>query len=247
MSNIITGIINGLITYNRDGSPRLLPFQDAIEEATFRYASESLMVETFGADGMKGASAACPYRHECSMEFMTKNLAFSFLQAAMATLARDAEVNEQVTYNYVLQASDITGDVASLDVTWTPVVGTDVTVGDKDGKPYPVTFTSGSPNTLEFGSADFPAVVGTKISVSYFTAPTGTNNEIAIGSGNQLSTVGVYGVFRGCPESYKITIPKGNLNASLEMSVGSDAASANTVITALRDERTDSFAILKRM
>lgn len=242
---IVTGFIEGIITYN-DGEAKALPFQDKIEGVTFNYSTESLLVETFGSDGMKGASEACPYRHECSFEFTSKNLAWSFLQAATNTLARDAELVSNETYSYVLTADDITASVATLDVTWTPAAGTDVVVSDILGTQYPTTFTAGSPNTLEIGDVSTPAVAGTKVTINYKEAASGTNNEIALGSGTKLGEIGVYGRFFGCPDSYLIQSNRGIIDANLSFGVETDAATAALTVTCLRDPN-ENFAVIKRL
>jgi len=96
-ATLLTGFIEGIITYN-DGVAKALPFQDKIEGATFKYMGESLEVETFSALGIKGRSQACPFREECSMELMSKDLAWSFLQAATNTIANDATQRQPVTF-----------------------------------------------------------------------------------------------------------------------------------------------------
>jgi hypothetical protein len=242
---LITGFIEGIITYN-DGAAKALPFQDKIEGVTFNYSSESLFVETFGANGLKGTSEACPYRETCSFELRSKNLAWSFFQAATNTLARDAELTTNQTYSVVLSADDITASVATLDVTWTPAAGTDVIVSDVLGIQYPATFSAGSPNTLEIGDVTTPAVAGTKVTINYKEAASGTNNEIALGSGSKIGEIGVYGRFFGCPDSYLIQSNRGIIDSNLSFDLETDAATAAMTITCLRDAN-ENFAVIKRL
>lgn len=244
---LITGYIEGIITANPSGSLIALPFQDKIEGAKFTYLSESLIVETFGEDGMKGASEACPYRHECMVELRSKNLAWSFLQAAANTLARNALLPTKRTFSYVVQAADITSDVATIDVTWSPVVGTDIVVADIEGVNYEgITFTSGTPNTLAFGSTNTPATAGLKVTISYYEAASGDNNEIAIGSGTKLGEIGIFGRWFGCPDTLAIQVNRAIIDANLELDVESDAAGASLTAKALRDIN-GNFAVIKRM
>jgi hypothetical protein len=244
---IISGYIEGILTFDQSGNAKALPFQDKIEGATFTYNTESLLVETFGGDGMKGASDACPYRHECMIELRTKNLAWSFLQAASGALARDAIEPTKVTYDYVVTTDDITGDTATIDVTWTPQINTDIVVADIDGINYgDITFTSGTPNTLAFGDATTPAVAGVKVTISYFEAPTGTNNEIGLGTSERLPEVGLYGRWYGCPDTLAIQVNRAIIDSQLELGVESEAASAALTARALRDTN-GNFAIIKRI
>lgn len=244
---IISGYIEGIITYNDSGVAKALPFQDKIEGATFTYNTESLFVETFGSDGMKGASEACPYRHECTVELRSKNLAWSFLQAATGALARDAIEPTKVTYDYVVTADVITGDVATINVTWAPVVNTDIVVANIDGLNYgDITFNTGTPNTLAFGDAGVPAVAGDKVTISYFEAPSGTNNEIGLGTSERLPEVGIYGRWFGCPDTLAIQINRAIIDSQLELGVESEAASAALMARALRDTK-GNFAIIKRI
>jgi len=236
---LITGFIEGLIKYDAAGVSKALPFQDKIEGANFKYMSESLLVETFGQDGMKGASEACPYRHECSIEFNSKNLAWSFLQAATNTIARASTVPSQITYSQVLTADTITAGTSTLTVDWTPVAGTDIIVSDINGIQYDVTLDSGS---LEIEGV----TAGLKVTITYTEAPSGSNNEIALGSGAKLGEIGVYGRFNGCPDTLLVQVNRAIIDANLEFAVGTDAASATLVAKALRDP-AGNFATIKRL
>jgi hypothetical protein len=243
---IISGFIEGIITYN-DGVAKALPFQDKIEGAKFTYNSESLFVETFGADGMKGASESCPYRHECMVELRSKNLAWSFLQAASNTLARDSILPEKVTYSYVVQSGDITADVATIDVEWSPAADTGIVVADINGINYEdIEYTSGTPNTLAFGGSNTPVVAGTRVTISYYLTASGTNNEIAIGTGDKLGEIGIYGRWYGCPDTLAIQVNRAIIDANLELDVESDAAAAALTARALRDVN-GNFATIKRI
>jgi hypothetical protein len=245
---LMTGFIEGIIKLTDDNQLKMLPFQDKIEGASFKYVTENIISETFGPDGMKGASESCPYRHECSIEISSKNIAWSLMQAATNTLARDAEVDTTRTYSTVLQAADITTGTATLDVTWTPVVGTTVVVADIDGNQYDATWTAGSagppvvPNELEIEGV----TAGLKVTISYVEAATGTNNEIALGTGPKLGEIGFYGRFSGCPDTYLVQINRAVIQANLDMSVETEAATASFMAMALRDP-AGNFATIKRL
>lgn len=236
---IITGFLEGIITTDLNGSPKALPFQDKIEGATFRYMSESLDVETFSAQGIKGRSEACPFREECSIELRTKALAWAFLQAASNTLARDAQINERRTVTSILSVTAGTPIKSTLTLASAPLIGTDIFVGDEDGKAYDVTVSG---TTITFDD-DY---TGTRVTISYEVAPTGENNEIALGSGTKLGQVGVYGRFFGCPESLLIMVNRAIIDANLEFDVESDAASASLTAKAMRDIN-GNFAVIRRL
>lgn len=239
---LITGFIEGIIKLTDDGQLKMLPFQDKIEGASFKYVTENIISETFGPDGMKGASESCPYRHECSIEISSKNIAWSLMQAATNTLARDAQVAQQRTYSTVLQAADIALGDATLEVTWTPVVGSTVLVSDIEGTQYAATWTSGTPNTLVIEDV----TAGLKVTVSYQEAATGTNNEIALGTGAKLGEIGFYGRFSGCPDTYLVQINRAIIQANLDLSIESDAATASFMAMALRDP-DGNFATITRL
>ena len=245
---LITGFIEGMIRFTNDGTVRMLPFQDKIEGASFRYITENLMSETFGADGMKGASEACPYRHECSIEIRSKNIAWSLLQAATNTLARDAQVPQTRTYSVVLQDSDITAGDATIGIEGTPLVGSDILVSDIDGNTYETTYTpavtnpSPAPASLEIEGV----TAGLKVTISFQEAASGTNNEIALGSGDKLGEVGFYGRFFGCPDTLLVQINRSIISANLDLGIESDAATAAFTAMALRDP-AGNFATIQRL
>ena len=239
---MITGFIEGLLLYDVAGDLQALPFQDKIEGASFKYATESLFVETFGQDGMKGASEACPFRHDCSIELRSKNLAWSLLQAATNTIARAAQVGVRTQFSQVLTASDITAGTANLEVTWAPAVGSAVVVSDIDGINYAAVYTTGTPNTLEIAGV----TAGLKVTVSYVLPPIGANNEIALGSGSKLGEVGLYGRFFGCPDTLIVQINRAIIDANLDLSVETDSASASLMARALRDA-DGNFATIRRL
>lgn len=249
MSGLITGFIEGLVSYEQDGSLKALPFQDKIENATFTYTTENLMSETFSAKGMKGASQSCPYREECSMQLSSTNLAWSFLQAATNTLARDAEINSRHTYSHVVATSEVSAGTATIEVDWTPATNTEILVADETGQYYTVTHDDGtSPATLTVDHPDSNTDVtaGQKLTISYVKTASGTNNEIALGSGDKLGEVGLYGRFFGCPNTLLIMIPRAIIQSNLEFAVGDDAANASLTATALRD-KNGNFALIQQL
>ena len=236
-STLITGFIEGIITYN-DGVAKALPFQDKIEGATFKYMGESLEVETFSALGIKGRSQACPFREECSMELMSKDLAWSFLQAATNTLANDATQNKIETFSAVLSTVNATPE-STYTLPSTPAVGTTIYVTDLEGTQYDVTVTG----TAVVFDADY---TDTKVTFHYEVAPTGTNNEIQLGAGSKLGEIGLFGRFFGCPDSLLVRINRAIIDPNLEMGVESDPATASLVAKALRDPN-GNFAVITRL
>lgn len=241
---IITGFIEGVITADQDGSPIALAFQNSIEEVTFNYTSMNISVDTFGADGTKGMSDSCPHKRECSFEIASKNISWALLQAVCNTLARDAERPLPGAQSFVLTAAQITSDVATVPVTWTPIVGEDILATDSLGTQYPVTFTGGS---LSIGSTTVPAVAGTKVTVTFRVAATGSNNEIILGDdGVLLGEVGLYGRFFGCPDTLLIEVPRAIIQSNLTMNVNTDAASVGLTANALRNANGD-YAIITKL
>jgi len=236
-ATLLTGFIEGIITYN-DGVAKALPFQDKIEGATFKYMGESLEVETFSALGIKGRSQACPFREECSMELMSKDLAWSFLQAATNTIANDATQRQPVTFSAVLSTVNATPE-STYTLPSTPAVGTAVYVTDLEGTQYDVTVTG----TGVVFDADY---TDTKVTFHYEIAPTGTNNEIQLGAGSKLGEIGLFGRFFGCPDSLLVRINRAIIDPNLEMGVESDPASASLVAKALRDPN-GNFAVITRL
>jgi hypothetical protein len=241
--NIVTGFIEGLIKTNGT-EVIVLPFADKIGGATFRYASENLMVETFSQQGIKGASGSCPFREECSMELTSENLAWSFLQAATNTLAEDSDQLRSRSISVVLTDTDDGPPEVSeyvLDDVEVSLLG-DVYAADEDGIQYDVEVAvSGGDSTFTF-DAD---LTGKKVTIYYQLAASGTNNLIKFGSGQKLGEVGVYGRFFGCPENYQVVIPRGIIQSNLEMSAGDGPGSAALTVMALRNNVGD-YAYLER-
>jgi hypothetical protein len=234
---VVTGFIEGLIKQNTDTDPIMLPFGDKIGGATLNYNSENIIVETYSANGVLGASGSCPLREELSIELTSRNLAWSFLQAATNTLANDAEETEKLSVSVVLPALESPATETEYTLTDTPVTDS-VVVADENGVQYDVT-VSGSVITFD---ADYE---GSKVTIFYEKAASGTNNEIQIGSGTKLGEIGVYGRFFGCPESILVVVPRANIQANLSLSAGGgDAAEASLTATALRDLK-GNFGYLK--
>ncbi|MEB3323229.1 MAG: hypothetical protein VKI81_10450 [Synechococcaceae cyanobacterium] len=197
---------------------------------------ESLEVETFSSLGIKGRSQACPFREECSIEIMSKDLAWSFLQAATNTIANDATKNKPVTESAVLSTVDIT-PASTFTLSETPAAGTTVYVSDLTGTQYSVTVV-GTAVTFD---ADY---TGTKVTFHYEVAPAGTNNEIQLGAGSKLGEIGIYGRFYGCPNTLIVRVNRAIIDPNLELGVESDAATASLVAKALRDP-DGNFAVIQ--
>jgi len=232
---IITGFIEGIAVYDSAGNPQLLPFQDKIEGAKFNYASETLKVETFSSGGIKGNSAACPFREECSWELMSKDISWAFLQAVTATLDQASTIAYRTSDTVVLSTND--GTDSTIELGTAPAAGITVLVSDLNGTTYQADL-SGSTVTLT-GEGD---LTGTKVTVSYGTTPGVSAREIDLGgSANKLTEIGLYGTFFSCPNSLIIVSNRVSIEANLNMEVGEGPAEAILKGTALRDS-TGSFA-----
>lgn len=235
---MITGFLEGLVTYN-NGTPKILPFQDKIEEVQFQFTSETLFVETFSASGVKGSSEACPYREEAMFMLSSKSLAWSFLQAASGYLAQDSTLPIRKSYSAVLRTTTGTPVVSTLTLPEVPRVGGTIQVSDLEGEDYTVTVAGA---TVTFATN----LTGRKVTVSYEVLPEVGQQEIALGSGERLPEVGVYGTFFGCPDSYLIVANRGIIETNLDMSVGSDAATAAMTIRLLRDNEGNFARIIRK-
>ena len=232
--NIVTGFIEGLVIPT-GASPTVLPFANKIGEATFRYNSSNLMVETFSTQGIKGASASCPFREECSIELTSQNLAWSFVQAATNTLAQNNTLPLPTSISLVLSTFVAGNSTAVLtDVTASTILP--VYAADEDGVQYPITVAvADGDTTFTFTGLH----TGKKVTIFYHVAASGTNNLIRLGSGTKLGEIGVYGRFFGCPSNYQVVIPRGIIEANLELSVGENPGTASLTVKALQDNNGD--------
>lgn len=240
-SRIITGFIEGIIRTTTAGDEIILPFSDKIEGVTFRWESENTIVETFSQQGIKGATAACPFREMGSIEFRSKALAWSFLQAATGYLDQEATDPEPVTFSTVLsQTSGSPGsEVSTITLPSTPVVGLSVLVADEDGKQIAGT-VSGTTVTLTEN------LTNQKVTVNYFKTPIADTRQIALGAGTRIGEVAVYGQFFGCPGSILMYANRGVIKSALEFGIETDAAQAALTIDLLRDDK-GAFAYLTKL
>lgn len=237
---IISGLAEGVIDgFDANGDPILLPFTDRIENATVNYSSTQLMVKTYSAQGIKGASAACPFEEELTLEFETGDITWAFMQAASTTLARAGTVNRRISETVVL--TDVTADPFSeYTLQSAPAIGTTPLAANEEGVNYPIS-VAGNVVTFE------EDLTGAKVVISYEVAPSGgANDEIALGAGTRLSEVGFYGRFFGCPDNYLIVVPRLALQAELSLGIGSDPATAKIAGTALRDDAGAYAYIIKQ-
>jgi len=242
--NIVTGFIEGLVK-TTGTEVIMLPFGDKVGGATFRYTTENQMVETFSQQGIKGISGSCPFREGCSIELTSENLAWAFLQAATNTLAEDSAALRDRSISVVLSTTDAGPPVVSTYVLTGVAVSTtgDIYAADEDGVQYDVTATvAAGDTTFEFDAN----LTGRKVTIFYQLPAAGDNNVIALGSGQKLGEIGVYGRFFGCPENYQITIPRGIIQANLEMGVGENPGSAALTVMAIRNNNGD-FALIERI
>lgn len=220
------GFVQGLIKYDDNGTYRTLPFDTFIENATLNVTSESLEAETFNDNGIKSISSRCTIRQMAEVTLESTDITKTFLQAATNTLIRDAELPRQKTISVVL--ADVVATESVYTIPDTPLVGTDVIVTDVNSVEYAVT-VAGSVLTFD---ADY---TGTRVTITYTVAASGTLNEIAIGSGAELGEVGLYGVFKGCGQDILLTMNRASIDANLSMAVGTDAATASMIAKGMRD------------
>ena len=172
------------------------------------------------------------------MELMSKDLAWSFLQAASNTLANNATQRKPVTESVVLSTVNATPE-STYTLSQTPAVGTTIYVSDLEGVQYDVTVTG----TAVVFDDDY---TGTKVTFHYEVAPSGTNNEIQLGAGSKLGEIGLYGRFFGCPDSLLIRINRAIIDPNLELGIESEAAKASLIAKALRDPY-GNFAVITRL
>ena len=238
--NIISGFLEGLIRRtNTSEEFEILAFADKVGNAQLTYTTENLTVETFSANGLLGLSGSCPIREALTITLESQNLAWAFLQAATNTLAQDADFQIPESFSVVASTVDAT-PATTIELPSTPAVGTEVIVADEDGIQYPVDTVSGTTVTLT------QDITGTKVTVQWVPDPTGTNNQLSLGAGSKLGEVGVFGRFFGCPETYKVAVPRGIIQANLDLSVdGSSPGTAALTIQALRDNN-GNFGYLRR-
>lgn len=220
---LITGFIEGTVNYMDGATPKMLPFQDKVEEASFKYSGELLMSETFSAQGIKGASSACPFKEEASFELMTTNISWSFLQASVGQASSTRTAPIPVSF------SGVVSDADTITLPSAPVTGQPLTVADELGVQYTVT-VSGSTVTFANGNE------GKKVTVSYFAAAAAGQRELALGKGERLGEFSVYGRFFGCPDTYLIYAKRVVVRPELDLGVGANPASAGMVLQCLRDD-----------
>ena len=240
MSQLTTGIIEGQFRYDNGGTLELLPFQDAIENATLSYNTTQLLVETFSANGIKGASAACPFSESLTISMGSSNLLWSFLQAALGTRGNDATEPELKSVSPVLSVTTGSPEVSTYDLGEAPLAdpARPLLAADAEGNQLPVT-VSGTTVTFESD------LTGQKITISYFVAASGTNNEIQLGAGDKILETGIYCRFFGCPDTYVVAVPRAVISSNVAFTIGDSPASATFEANALRDPKGNFAYILK--
>jgi hypothetical protein len=239
---VINGFIEGLV--RRNTTPfQVLPFADKIGTAAFNYSSESTIVETFAASGVRGPSGACPFREECSITLGSENLEWSFLQACFNTLAEDDDQIAGRSISTVLSTSAGDPAVSTLILNFEVSASVPVQVADEDGVQYTITTVIGTGITTITFDADY---TGDKVTVFYGLPPVGTNNLIKVGSGAKLGEIGLYGQFKGCPSNLLVVVPRAIIQSTVAMETGSGAASASLTATAMRDS-FGNYAYLTRL
>jgi hypothetical protein len=220
---LITGFIEGTVSYMDNDTPKLLPFQDKVEEASFKYSGELLMSETFSAQGIKGASSACPFSEEASFELTTTNISWSFLQASVGQASSTRTAPIPVSFSGVVSESN------TITLPSAPVTGQPITAADILGIQYAAT-ASGATVTLPAGAA------GKKVTIGYFASVPNDQRELALGKGQRLGEFSVYGRFFGCPDTYLIYAKRVVVKPELDLGVGDNPASAGMTLQCLRDD-----------
>jgi hypothetical protein len=231
---LYTGFVQGGVTFDDAGTAKLLPFEDTIAEAELSITGDLLFAETFGFDGIVGKSAACFHKREVGLKFMSNDISWAFLQAALAQVAttRTAPININETH--------VVGAGGTVTLDHTPSVGQPIIVADIEGKHYAntavaavVTITSAPP-------------VGSRVTVSYSKAAPGTATELAIGTGKIIKEMSLYGRFYGCPDELLVIVPRVVVKPNVTLGVKSgSSASAALEAMALRDV-AGNFAYILR-
>ena len=196
-----------------------------------------LFAETIGFDGIYGKSAACFHKREVGFKFMSQDISWSFLQLAMsqASTPRTAPVPVGKT----LQV----GAGGAVTLPSAPVSGQPIAVADIEGVDYAFT-VSGSTVTIT-GPLPVPAE-GSRVTVSYFEAAPAGAKEIAIGTGDIIKEVSLYGRFYGCPDSLLVIANRVVIKPTVTLGVKSgSAASAGLEAMALRDTLGNFAYIIK--
>jgi hypothetical protein len=225
---LFTGFIEGTVTYDDNGTLTLLPFQDTIAEAAFRYNGEVQMAETFSNAGVRGASAACFHREECFFDMSSENISWAFLQAVLAQ--RDEARTAPVPVTETLVA--VTGTTnPEVTLSFTPATGTSITASDSDGVQFTATNPSGA--IIDLGAT---AVVGDTYSVAYFRDAGASERSIEVGKNTgEIEEVSVYGRFKGCPDDLLIIANRAVIVPELTLGVGDNPAEASVSMPILRD------------
>ena len=232
--NTYNGFLEGSVRQN-GGDLDFLPFGD-VGEATMIYNSENTIIETFSRTGIKGASSSCPLREELSFQVSSESITWNLLQIALNTRAEDNDQNLERSDTFTLTTVSGTepNEVSTLVLPFAVSVAADVVVADVEGVQFDVsTSVDANVTTVTFDD-DY---TGQVVSVKYSLAPTGENNLIKVGQGAKLGEVGVYGRFKGCPDSLLVVVPRGIIQSELNLSAADGAASAGFTIQALRDSQ----------
>ena len=228
---IISGFVEGIIRYDNAGTPETLPFQDKITTATFNFQSEALKVETFSNQGIKGMSAACPFREMATWTLNSNDITWAFIQAATGHKDESTTLVQPVTETLILSTVDATPD-STIVLPVTPETSPAPVVSDENGVQYTATLAT---NTITLtGAGD---LTGTKVTVNYWIdASTTTQREINLGNPVQrITNVGLYGQFFGCPDSYLIVSNNVILEANMNLEVGENPAELTITGSCLRD------------
>lgn len=228
---LITGFIEGTVTYDLDGTIQLLPFQDTIEEASFSYEGEILYSETFSNRGIKGASAACFHKEAAMFELSTSNINWAFLQASTAQRDEARVAPVPVTETLVL-------DTGTVDLEFAPATGTAVIVANSEGTQFTSSVT-GQTVTVTGGTD------GERVTVSYSRDAGADERSIELGKNEKIRENAIYGRFFGCPDELLIVANRTVITPKLDLGVGDDAATAGMELKCLRDDNGVFASIIR--
>ncbi|CBA17801.1 virion structural protein [Acaryochloris phage A-HIS1] len=222
---IYTGFINGSVTFDNAGTPTLLPFDDLIMSASVEFTGEVLFAETFAANGLKGKSRACPFRQAVTVTLESEDISWSFLQASLGTLSTTR--TDPLPITETLTAVDNAGMI-QITLSQTPSTGTAQVYANLDGDQFTGTLAA---NVVTFAAG---VAAGDRITAGYFFDAPADTDEIAFGQTDVISSFGLYGVFKGCPDDLIFVAENAVLSPNVSLSVDEDPAVAGMTLDCVR-------------
>lgn len=235
---LYSGFIQGAVTYDDNGVATLLPFGNTIMEASVNLTSELQFTETFGINGLKGKSAACPFKQEVSISVSTEDISWATLQAVLGSRATTRTA--PLPINEELIAVD-NGGTIEITLSQTPSAGTELTFASLDGENFTGVLTG---SVVSF-AADVDA--GDRVVAQYFyDVPSNADQHIEYGKADVISEYSIYGTFKGCPEDIILIADRAVLETNVEFGVGDSPASAGMTLSCLRNAE-GTYATLIRV